>query len=157
MFWNDFCKKISENNKNNRKMSTSIKTKKLFIECKKPSSIAINNADGLPILNTTPESENLISKPCHLHMINLSGRPSVGQYCVDLTDEENPIIKKLEEDEENIENCYPILKTSDQALVGITKITVPEISAYVEKLGGTVINHVIAGCAKHSLYPDLLK
>lgn len=137
-------------------MATTIKTKKLFIECKKPSSLAINNEDGLPILNTTPDDENLISKPCHLHMINLSSKPSIGQYCVDLTDEDNPIVKILEEDD-NTEFCYPILKTSDQSMIGVTKITVSEISAYVERVGGTVINHIIAGCSKHSLYPDLLK
>lgn len=140
----------------------SIKTEKLFIKSKnKPSSITISNTTGLPRLNATPDSfSTSIYYPCFLVLINKSSKPRIGEVVVCKEDEE-AVVKVFSEDDEP-SSCFTILKSSHyfgdiQGSNRITLYTTKEIANYIELVGGSVVNHVLAGCTLSELYSDLKK
>lgn len=134
---------------------TTTTLKKIIIVSNRPSSITVDNSNGKLTLNSSPIRMDAISKPVHIYTVNMNGIPRIGEVCVDLTDEKDPILIKSYEKE--MENCFPVLKTSDCQIANVAKMTVTNVCDYIEKMGGLVISHKISGLPIRELYTDLKK
>ena len=125
--------------------------KKLVLETTGDSSLTRKGSELT--LNVEPTDQG---QAVRIYGVVSNKYPRVGDWCVRIDAKSDDDIVKFDETMDK-EDYYTVVMTSYKEDSRFRHYTVHDVITFVERNDGTIINHIIANCSKHSLYPDIEK
>lgn len=125
--------------------------KKLILETSGISSLTRKGTELT--LNVEPTDQD---QTVRIYGIISNKYPKIGDWCIKLDAKSDDEIVRFDETMDK-EEYYTIVMTSYKGDNRFRHYSVRDVIAFVERNDGTIVNHVIANCSKHSLYPDIEK
>lgn len=123
--------------------------KKLILETSGDSSLTRKGTELT--LNVEPTDQG---QTVRLYGVIYNKYPRVGDWCIKLNDKSDDDIVKFDETMDK-EEYYTVVMSSYKGDSRFRHYTIHDVITFVERNDGTIVNHIIANCSKHSLYPDI--
>ena len=128
--------------------ATSI-IKKLILETSGVSSLTKKGNELT--LNVEPTDQG---QAVRIYGIISNKYPRIGDWCIKLDTKSDDDIVQFDETM-NKEDYYTVVMTSYKEDSRFRHYNIHNVITFVERNDGTIVNHIIANCSKHSLYPDI--
>ena len=125
--------------------------KKLILETSGISSLTRKGTELT--LNVEPTDQD---QAVRIYGIISNKYPKIGDWCIKLDAKSDDEIVRFDETMDK-EEYYTVVMTSYKGDNRFRHYNVRDVIAFIERNDGIIINHVIANCSKHSLYPDIEK
>lgn len=128
---------------------TATVIKKLILETSGISSLTKKRTELT--LNVEPTDQG---QAVRIYGIISNKYPKIGDWCIKLDTKSDDDIVRFDETMDK-EEYYTVVMTSYKEDNRFRHYNINDVIATVERNDGIIINHIIANCSKHSLYPDI--